>query len=290
MDILVIPGSVASWIFSTGWWSTILQMVGCMTICLGAIHAILRRLFLTLCIKICHLIRIKLISRWTIGLTHHLHLDLAISKVLNSRNACRRNRFSINRWMFSKFSGFIWNKLLLIKLVDSLVLTILSCFRILLIISNQNRLSKLVMLFLSDCVIPSSLTTLSLIVLAHINAICFLWWPLLEAKVLWNQRDIAHWLTNWLLLSHLHLSFWLISILNTPSGFSDATSHLASVRRRVVITNFCSLSTWLTLDHPILMILIVHHLEINARHFKVLIYLVDMLLVLLDLLLLHRHS
>lgn len=146
------------------------------------------------------------------------------------------------------------------------------------------------MLFLSDSIIPSSLSSLRLIVLTNINAICFLWWPLLEAKVLWNQRNISHWLTNGLLLSHLHLSFWLISILDTSSGFSNATGHLASVRGRVVITNFCSLSTWFTLDHPILVILIVHHLEINSRHFKVLIYLVYMLLVLLDLLLLHRNS
>lgn len=108
-----------------------------MIVYLRAIGAILCRLSLALCVKISHLIRTKLISRWTIGLTHHLHFDFTVSKILNSWYTSRSDGFTFNRRVLSQFSWVIWNQFLLIKLINGLVLIfVLINFWLLLVICN----------------------------------------------------------------------------------------------------------------------------------------------------------
>lgn len=158
-----------------------------------------------------------------------------------------------------------------------------------LIVSYQDRLCKLVVFLLTNGIICSSgLIALSLKVLSHIDGVFGSRW-LFKWKVLWNEWNVTHWLSNWLLFTHLHLSFWLICILNR-SIVSYRPCHLASIRWRIVITHLRRLGAWLSLHHPVFWILAIDHFEVNSGHLKILLGLVDMLLVLLNLLLLHLDS
>ena len=261
--------------FSSNWnssSSTSLLHLGRMIVYLRPIGAILCRLSLALSVEICHLVWTKLICRWTIGLTHHLHLHFTVSKVLNSWYARRSDGLSFDRRMFSEFSWVISYQFLLIKLINGLVLVLaLLHFLLLCVISNQNRLSKLMMLLLSDSVISSGVTisslriTFGLEVLSYFNSI-FWWWPLLEWKILWNKWNISHRLSYWLLLTQLHLSLRLISILYRHR-ISYRPVHLATIRWRIVVTNLGRLRSWLSLNYPVFIVLVIHHFVIDARHF-----------------------
>ena len=263
-----------------------------MIIYLRAIVAILCWLPLALSVKICHLIRTELVCRWTIGLAHHFHLNFTVSEILNSRDTSCSDGFSFDRRMFSEISWVISYQFLLIKLIDSLVLIVLASLNLLVII-NQNRLSELVMLLLSYRIISSGVViisdlTICLEVLSYLKTI-FRRFSLLEAKVLRCKRNISHWL-SWLLLfgSRLHLPLRLISCI--LYRYRISICHLTPVLRWVIIAHLGRLRCWLTLNDTVLVVVGVHHFVIYSRHLEVLVCVMNILLVLLDLLLLHRKA